>query len=691
MNMKHENRQRPPLSFPRNLAIEFSRKPRIITVSLLVLVFGVSIGVLEAQTTQVASDNFNRANGPLGTNWVYPIASETTFVISNNMVTPAAPDHHTEACWASGNFRNNQYAQITLTTIGPFTGVILRADTNQDLFYMGFVFGPNDYRIYARYGGALGYPYFELAVGTTATWKVGDAMKLIVSGTNDPVTITMYQNGTPVLIWRSVAGTDPVPVKSGGTPGICTYSPSGDNLTLDNWQGGNLNSDTTRPSTPPNLMASVINPFEIALTWSNSTDNVGVVGYLVRRSVGAGSTNFTQLATPTGTNYIDSGVTPGATNNYLVMALDAAGNLSRSNKVTVVAPFPPLPTISVIPDQTTLPGIAVGPFPFYISDTGFDPHSLIVTPTSSNTNLVPNANLSIFNLGSTQALTMIPVDGQTGTSTITINVSNGVNSTNTSFLLTVIPLGNGNSESANPSNIVITAPNATTPYPSKINVSGLTGTITNVVVRLNGMTHSDPGNVNVLLVGPGGQAVVLMSAAVGSYPMTDLTFSLADQASYPLPQSAPMGNGTFQPIDYAPNHTNALYAFPPPAPAPPFSTALGTFNGLSPNGIWSLFVADAQTGDSGQMAGGWSLAITTDSPSVTVGFTSIQLTNAGNGPVTRLNGTGVPGINYRIDASTNLMNWQQIGIVTAGSTGTFQIDDTNMIQFNGRFYRVLAQ
>src|SRR3974390_3328811 len=159
MNMKHKNRQRPPLSFPRNLAIEFSRKPRIITVSLLVLVFGVSIGVLEAQTTQVASDNFNRANGPLGTNWVYPIASETTFFISNNMVTPAAPDHHTEACWASGNFRNNQYAQITLTTIGPFTGVILRADTNQDLFYMGFVFGPNDYRIYARYGGALGYPY----------------------------------------------------------------------------------------------------------------------------------------------------------------------------------------------------------------------------------------------------------------------------------------------------------------------------------------------------------------------------------------------------------------------------------------------------------------------------------------------------------------------------------------------------
>lgn len=658
---------------------------------MLILVFGLNDRVWGAQTTLVASDNFNRANGTIGTNWAYPVASETTFVITNDTVIPAASDYHTEAYWRSNKFSTNQYAQITLTTIGPFTGVILRADTNQDLFYMGFVFGPNDYRIYARYGAAPGYPYTELATGSAATWKVGDTLKVIVSGTNDPITITMYQNGTPVLIWRSVAGTDPVPVKNGGSPGICIYSPTGDNLTLDNWQGGNLNRDTTPPSTPTNLLASVVSSSVITLSWSPSTDNAGVAGYLVERSVGAGSMNFTQMATPTGTNFTDTGVTPGTTNNYLVMALDAAGNLSRSNKVTVIAPVPPLPTISVISNQTTLPGIAVGPFPFYISDTGIDPYSLIVTVTSSNTNLVPNANLSVFNLGSTQALTLIPVDGLTGTSTITVNVSNGVNSTNTSFLLTVIPLNNGNSEFANSSNIVITAPNATTPYPSTINVSGVAGTITNVMVTLQGMSHSDPGNVNVLLVGPGGQAVVLMSDTVGSYPMTDLTFSLADQAYYPLPVSSPLGDGTYQPTDYAPNHTNSLYAFPPPAPAPPFSTKLGTFNGLSPNGTWSLYVSDAQAGDSGQIAGGWSLAITTVSPPVNATLTSIQVVNINHVDNAQLTGIGAAGTAYTIQASTNLLNWQAIGTVTAGTNGTFQLDDTNMDQFSRLFYRVAPQ
>lgn len=658
---------------------------------MLILVFGLNHRVWAAQTTSVASDNFNRASGPIGTNWAYPIASETTFVVSNNTVTPAAPDHHTEAYWRSSKFSTNQYSQITLTSIGPFTGVILRADTNQDQFYMGFVFGPNDYRIYARYGASPGSPYTELATGSAATWQVGNTLKLIVSGTNDPITITMYQNSTPVLMWRSVVGADPVPVKNGGSPGICTYSPTGDNLTLDNWQGGNLNSDTTLPSTPSNLLASVVSSSVITLSWSPSTDNNGVAGYLVERSVGAGSKNFIQLATPTGTNYTDAGVTAGTTNNYLVMALDAAGNLSRSNKVTVVAPVPALPTISVIPDQTTLPGIAVGPFPFYISDDGIDPYTLAVTATSSNTNLVPNANLSIFNLGSTQALTMIPVDGLTGTSTITVNVSNGVNSTNTSFLLTVLAPGNGNAIFANASSIAITGPGAITPYPSSINVSGLAGTITNVMVTLHDMSHSDPGNLNLLLVGPGGQAVVLMSAAVGSYPMTGLTFTLSDQAYYPLPVSSPLGDGNFQATDYAPNHTNLLYAFPPPAPAPPFATRFATFDGLSPNGTWSLYISDAQAGDSGQIAGGWSLAITTVSTTINPTLTSIQVVNLNLVETAQLTGTGAPGTNYTIQASTNLASWQAIGSVTAATNGIFQLNDTNIDQFSGRFYRVAPQ
>ena len=50
--------------------------------------------------------------------------------------------------------------------------------------------------------------------------------------------------------------------------------------------------------------------------------------------------------------------------------------------------------------------------------------------------------------------------------------------------------------------------------------------------------------------------------------------------------------------------------FPAPAPAPPRATTLSAFNGQNPNGAWRLFVIDDAAGDSGQIAGGWSLTVT---------------------------------------------------------------------------------
>jgi len=356
---------------------------------------------------------------------------------------------------------------------------------------------------------------------------------------------------------------------------------------------------------------------------------------------------------------------------------------------TATTPIPPIPTISAISNQTTLVGISAGPFPFYIADPGLDPSTLAVTATSSNTNLLPEQSIYIGNLGATQSLVLTPAAGQTGTSTITITVSNGFNSTNASFLLTVNPPGGGTGMFANTSDIVIPSASAAAPYPSTITIAGETGTITNVEVTLQGMSHSDPTDVNVLLVGPGGQAVVLMSDTTaeyggGVYPMTNVTFTLSDQAYYPLPPYSPMADGTFQPADFAPNHTNSAYAFPSPAPAPPFYTLLGTYDGLSPNGTWSLYVSDGGADDGGEISGGWSLAIMGISPLPAI--TSIHLTGLTNALLT---GTGTAGVAYTIQASSDFINWQTIGTATAGTNRVFVFIDPNIISFKSRCYRVV--
>ena len=125
------------------------------------------------------------------------------------------------------------------------------------------------------------------------------------------------------------------------------------------------------------------------------------------------------------------------------------------------------------------------------------------------------------------------------------------------------------------------------PYPSTCSISGLSGTITDVNLVLNDLSHTWPDDIDILLVGPQGQDAVVMSDA-GDYPdaiFVDLT--LDDQAATVLPDSDQLATGSYRPADYEPGDP-----FPAPAPTPTGNVPFGTFNGTNPNGTWSLYVVD---------------------------------------------------------------------------------------------------
>ncbi len=89
-------------------------------------------------------------------------------------------------------------------------------------------------------------------------------------------------------------------------------------------------ADTTPPAAPAGLAASSITATGAALTWSPSTDNVGVAGYNVYKG-----TTLVNSSLVTSTNYTVSGLSPSTTYTFTVKAKDAAGNESAaSNAVT---------------------------------------------------------------------------------------------------------------------------------------------------------------------------------------------------------------------------------------------------------------------------------------------------------------------------------------------------------------------
>jgi chitodextrinase len=90
-------------------------------------------------------------------------------------------------------------------------------------------------------------------------------------------------------------------------------------------------ADGVAPSTPGNLAVAATGTTTARLTWTASTDNVGVTGYEVRRG-------GTLLATVSTTQYSDAGLTPGTQYQYTVTAKDAAGNASGAASTSWTQP-----------------------------------------------------------------------------------------------------------------------------------------------------------------------------------------------------------------------------------------------------------------------------------------------------------------------------------------------------------------
>ena len=91
--------------------------------------------------------------------------------------------------------------------------------------------------------------------------------------------------------------------------------------------------DTQAPTAPTNLTATAQSSSQINLSWTASTDNVGVAGYRVERCQGSTCTTFAQIGIPTGTSYNDTGLAANTTYRYQVRATDAAGNLSGYSSI----------------------------------------------------------------------------------------------------------------------------------------------------------------------------------------------------------------------------------------------------------------------------------------------------------------------------------------------------------------------
>jgi subtilisin-like proprotein convertase family protein len=291
---------------------------------------------------------------------------------------------------------------------------------------------------------------------------------------------------------------------------------------------------------------------------------------------------------------------------------------SVTNQVTVeVTPVNDLPTItfptlgSSSPTTNVIAGGTINNIPVTVGDIETPTRNIVLTATSDDQTLIPNGNIIVGGSGSDRTITVTAAGTGTsetpGVTISTVATDESGGKTTNSFLvkITAIPGATFANNAAIQIPATGTIGNAST-YPSQLSVSGLIGNISKITVTLDGLSHTAPDDIDILLVSPTGAKSILLSDVGGANPISNarLTF---DQSGRGLGDDAPIISGTYQPTDFEVGSDT----FPSPAPAGPYTSSLQNFVGTAPNGTWSLYIVDDTSVNAGQLASGWSIRIET--------------------------------------------------------------------------------
>jgi subtilisin-like proprotein convertase family protein len=295
---------------------------------------------------------------------------------------------------------------------------------------------------------------------------------------------------------------------------------------------------------------------------------------------------------------------PAATTTYTVNASLGTCNAAAPGTVTV--------TVNPVPTVTVTPNNQCGPV---VLTAGGTATSFAWSPAaglSATTGTTVTANPTVNTL---YTVTGTGTNGCTATATATVNATPAapiVTPASVSICtgaitqLTVPPF---NSSYTSTGTITIpqgapinTAAGPASPYPVALNISGLPATGVRVKsVTLNGVTHTFPVDIDVLLQSPSTTNVVLMSDVGGTTPISNVTYTFDDAAA------AAMTTATTPAGTYKPSNSGAAdtWIAPGPGAITQATPLLSSFAG-NMNGVWNLYVVDDAGLDVGSIAS-WTI------------------------------------------------------------------------------------
>lgn len=177
------------------------------------------------------SDNFNRADGGLGSNWTTQTGANNPAIVSNTVQDPATDDIDAIAFYSAAAFGNDQKSQLELVSTSGSTprgfGVCLRGLTDAITHYFFVGLFNHSLGRTSQIGKVVAGSATILAFESATTWVATDILAAQVRGTN----LTLFRNGVVLLTAVDSA------IAAGGA-GLNIFVEAGgatSDLAADNW------------------------------------------------------------------------------------------------------------------------------------------------------------------------------------------------------------------------------------------------------------------------------------------------------------------------------------------------------------------------------------------------------------------------------------------------------------------------
>jgi gliding motility-associated-like protein len=474
----------------------------------------------EDGATTALAFTINDLDDPVASLTVAGASNETTIVPNANIVIAGTGASRTVTVTPAPN--QNGLVTITLT-VGDGT------DTNAETFDITINAVSDPPTISAIANQSVDENEPTSAIGFTIADIDNNVATLTVSGTSNLTTLVPNAN-----------------IVFGGT---------GANRTVTVTPAANQNGTATITVTVNDGTTSVTETFDVAVSSVNSAPTItSITNQTVNEDVATAAITFTlaDLDDPVASltvsgsssaitlipnaNIVFGGsganrtvtVTPAANQSGTATITLTVGDGTATTTTTfdvTVAPVNDLPTITSIGNQTVNEDGTIPPLSFTIGDIETAVASLTVSGSSSQTTIIPNANIVFGGSGASQTVAVTPAANQNGPVVISISVNDGTATTTITFNVNVVAVNDAPAITA----ISNQTTAEDTPTPAiPFTISDIDSPIPSLTVSGSSSDVAVVPDANIVFGGSGANRTVVVTPATNAQGTSTITVSVTD-------------------------------------------------------------------------------------------------------------------------------------------------------------------